>query len=75
MPRIAQIKREDMDASQRRLYDNIVSGKYKTNFDIGIPSLRYFDEEVKKYSYMWREGGQFSTEKYIKKNDLDTKPN
>ena len=31
-------------------YDNIKSGKYKTNFDIGTPSLRYFDEEVKKYS-------------------------
>ena len=56
-------------------YDNIVSGKYKTNFDIGIPSLRYFDEEVKKYSYMWREGGQYSTEKYKSKNDLESKPN
>tara|TARA_Y100000816_G_C26016596_1_gene531686 strand:- start:145 stop:1113 length:969 start_codon:yes stop_codon:yes gene_type:complete len=50
-------------------YDNVPSGKYKTNFDIGIPSLRYFDEEVKKYSYMWREGGQFSTEKYQSKNN------
>ncbi len=56
-------------------YNNIVSGKYKTNFDIGIPSLRYFDKEVKKYSYMWREGGQFSTEKYISKNDLKSKLN
>ena len=56
-------------------YDNIASGKYKTNFDIGIPSLRYFDEEVKKYSYMWREGGQYSTEKYKSKNDLESKPN
>ena len=45
-------------------YDNIVSGKYKTNSDIGVPSVRYFDEEVKKYCYMWRDGGQFSTEKY-----------
>ena len=45
-------------------YDNILSGKYKTNSDIGIPSIRYFNEEVKKYCYMWREGGQFSTEKY-----------
>ena len=45
-------------------YDNIKSGKYKTNSDIGIPSVRFFDQEVKKYSYMWREGGQFSTEKY-----------
>ena len=56
-------------------YDNIASGKYKNNFDIGTPSLRYFDEEVKKYSYMWREGGQFSTEKYISKIDLDSKSN
>ncbi len=45
-------------------YDNIASGKYKTNFDIGIPSKRYFNDEVKKYCYMWREGGQFSTKKY-----------
>ena len=45
-------------------YDNVPSGKYKTNSDIGVPSLRYFDTEVKKYCYMWREGGQFSTEKY-----------
>ena len=51
-------------------YNNIASGKYRTNFDIGIPSLRYFDEEVKKYSYMWREGGQFSTEKYKSKDDI-----
>ena len=46
-------------------YDNILSGKYKSNSDIGIPSVRYFDKEVKKYCYMWREGGQFSTAKYI----------
>ena len=46
-------------------YDNILSGKYKSNFDVGVPSKRYFDEEVKKYSYMWRDGGQFSTEKYL----------
>ena len=49
-------------------YDNVLSGKYKSNFDIGIPSKKYFDQEVKKYSYMWREGGQFSTEKYLEKN-------
>ena len=45
-------------------YDNIPSGKYKTNSDIGLPSKLYFKEEVKKYSYMWRDGGEFSTEKY-----------
>ena len=41
-------------------YDNIPSGKYKTNFDIGIPSKRRFYEEVEKYSYMWMKGGQYS---------------
>jgi len=51
-------------------YDNILSKKYKNNFDIGVPSKRYFDEEVKKYSYMWREGGQFSTEKYLPKEKV-----
>ena len=56
-------------------YDNILSGKYKNNFDIGTPSLRYFDEEVKKYAYMWREGGQFSTDKYTSKNNYESKPN
>ena len=56
-------------------YNNISSGKYKNNFDIGVPSLRYFDEEVKKYSYMWREGGQFSTEKYRTKNNIESKTN
>ncbi len=55
-------------------YDNVLSGKYKSNSDIGVPSLRYFDEEVKKYCYMWREGGQFSTEKYTSDN-IDIKTN
>tara|TARA_B100001093_G_scaffold447959_1_gene453227 strand:- start:3355 stop:4311 length:957 start_codon:yes stop_codon:yes gene_type:complete len=45
-------------------YDNILSGKYKSNQDIGVPGTKVFDKEVKKYCYMWREGGQFSTEKY-----------
>ena len=49
-------------------YDNITSGKYKTNSDIGIPGKLFFRDEVKKYSYMWRDGGQFSTEKYIFRN-------
>jgi len=45
-------------------YDNILTGKYKSNSQLGVPSKRYFDQEVKKYCYMWREGGQFSTDKY-----------
>ncbi len=50
-------------------YDNVLTGKYKSNSDIGVPSVRYFDEEVKKYCYMWRNGGQFSTEKYSSNNE------
>jgi NADH dehydrogenase len=41
-------------------YNNVASGKYKTNFDIGIPSVCKFDEEVEKYAFMWKERGQFS---------------
>jgi len=50
-------------------YDNVLSGKYKSNFDIGLPSKRYFEKEVNKYCYMWKDGGQFSTKKYgVQKN-------
>ena len=56
-------------------YDNIASGKYKTNSDIGMPSKRYFKDEVKKYCYMWKEGGQFSTEKYNFNNNLRNNEN
>ena len=48
-------------------YDNINSGKYKTNFDIGVPSNLYFKNEVQKYCYMWREGGEYSKEKFKSK--------
>jgi len=48
-------------------YNNVASGKYKTNFDIGIPSVNRFDVEVEKYAFMWKEGGQFSR----KKNNLN----
>ena len=49
-------------------YDNISSGKYKTNSDIGMPSKKNFIQEVEKYSFMWRDGGQFSTKKYTSEN-------
>jgi len=45
-------------------YDNIPSIKYQTNSDIGVPSTKFFEQEVEKYCHMWREGGQFSTKKY-----------
>ena len=41
-------------------YDNISSGKYKTNIDIGFPAKSLFEEEVEKYCYMWKQGGEYS---------------
>jgi len=63
-----------LTSDQLRLlkYDNIISGKYKTNSDIGIPGLKRFENEVKKYAYMWRDGGQFSTEKFISDEKIKT---
>ena len=49
-------------------YDNIPSKKHQTNSDIGVPSTKFFEKEVEKYCYMWREGGQFSTKKYNQTN-------
>ena len=50
-------------------HDNIPSGKYKTNFDLGLRSSRFFDEEIEKYSFNWREGGQYSRDKFLKKTN------
>ena len=41
-------------------YNNIKSKSGMTNFDIGCPSKIDFEEGVKKYSYNWTEGGQYS---------------
>ena len=41
-------------------YDNIETGNFKTNFDLKVPSKLYFKNEVNKYSYMWKDRGQFS---------------
>jgi len=41
-------------------YDNVLSSKIKSNLDIGIQAKLRFSDEVKKYSYMWKEGGQYS---------------
>ncbi len=43
-------------------YDNVISNNYATNSSIGVPPKKNFKDEIKKYSYMWREGGQFSKE-------------
>ena len=41
-------------------YDNIKSGNYKTNFDLGLEARRKFHIEIEKYSYNWKSGGQFA---------------
>ena len=48
-------------------YDNIPSGKYKTNFELNLNSKRVFDEELDKYSFNWRVGGQYSRVKDLRK--------
>ena len=41
-------------------YDNVSSGKFKTNFDLNINANLKFADQVEKYSYMWKDGGQFA---------------
>tara|TARA_Y100000741_G_C18119025_1_gene504209 strand:- start:386 stop:823 length:438 start_codon:yes stop_codon:yes gene_type:complete len=49
-------------------YDNIPSGLYKTNFELDIKAKKFFDEELKKYSFNWRAGGQYSKDKTSRLN-------
>ncbi len=44
-------------------YNSIATAKYKTNFDIGIKANKKFEEEIEKYSFNWRNGGQFAKKK------------
>ena len=44
-------------------YDNIPSGKYKTNFDINKNFNLKFENEVEKYCYMWKETGEYAKKK------------
>ena len=41
-------------------YDNVISKNYATNASIGIPAKKIFKNEVEKYCYMWRDGGQYA---------------
>ena len=41
-------------------YDNVISKEYKSNIDIGYKTRLRFEDEIKKYSYMWKEGGEYS---------------
>ena len=49
-----------MDQLNLLRYDNIASGNYKTNFDLNLGANLKFENEIEKYSYMWKEAGQFS---------------
>ena len=46
------------------LYDNIPSGKYKTNLDYSNYLNSKFENEVEKYCYMWKDSGEYSKKKY-----------
>ncbi len=47
-------------------YDNIVSKKYKTNFDFKMKADRKFEDEINRYSFNWTTGGQFSKKRISK---------
>ena len=57
-----------MDQLRLLKYDNIISKKYKTNFDIKMEANKKFDDEINRYSYNWTNGGQFSKKKIGKLN-------
>ena len=41
-------------------YDNVLSGKHKSNIDFNLNCSLKFEDEVNKYSYMWRNEGEYS---------------
>ena len=48
-------------------YDNCKSEIYKNNLDLGYVAARKFENEINKYSYNWKKGGQFSDQLLEKK--------
>ena len=48
-------------------YDNCKTKNYKNNFDLGYIPKRKFENEINKYSYNWKTGGQFATKAKINK--------
>ena len=57
-----------MDQLKLLKYDNVISKKYKTNFDINIDANRKFGDEINRYSFNWTSGGQFSKKRIDKLN-------
>ncbi len=57
-----------MDQLKLLKYDNIISKKYKTNFDLKLDANKKFDDEINRYSFNWTTGGQFSKKRLDKTN-------
>ena len=47
-------------------YNNVVSGIYKSNFDLGFKTNKLFKDEINKYSYNLIICGQFANNKISK---------
>ena len=58
MNKVDSIKEKFKQALQSTY--RVISNEYKSNIDIGCKAKLRFEDEVKKYSYMWREGGEYS---------------
>ena len=41
-------------------YDNVLSGRHKSNTDLNLKCSSKFLNEVNKYSYMWKNEGEYS---------------
>ena len=54
------ITRKEKKIYVNYLGNNVKSKNSLTNYDIGCPSKLFFEDTVMKYSFNWREGGQFS---------------
>ena len=48
-------------------YDNVISGRYKTNFDFNFTTTKKFKFEIEKYSYIFKEHGEYSKKEYNNK--------
>ena len=57
-----------MDQLKLLKYDNIISKKYKTNFDLKLDANKKFENEINRYSFNWTSGGQFSKKRLDKTN-------
>ena len=49
-------------------YDSIANRNYKSNIDFGIQANKKFEEEIEKYSFNWKSGGQYTKNNFSKNN-------